>query len=71
MMKRIVLLLAFIPSLQGCLYQTVDNVDIQRASIYCGGYEKIAEISSNFVGDEKAHCLDGRKIITDNVRVSK
>lgn len=44
-------------ALTGC-YQRVDQYDIQRASAYCGGVDKIVHISSHFDGDESARCIN-------------
>lgn len=47
--------------LTGCLYQTVNQFDIERASKACGGVEKIVEISADFFGDEFVLCKTGEK----------
>lgn len=48
-------------SLTGCLYQTVDQFDIQRAKNLCGGIDKIVEIVAQFDGGEKVACLNGKQ----------
>ena len=51
--------LVFIPTilLSGCFYQSVDQFDIQRAIVYCGGVEKVVSIDSDALGVEHAKCI--------------
>ena len=48
-------------SLTGCFYQTVNQFDIQRASMVCGGVEKIVRITAEFDGYEKVLCLNAEQ----------
>lgn len=50
-------------SLTGCMYQTVNQFDIQRAKNLCGGIEKIVEITANFDGKESVLCMNGGQFL--------
>lgn len=51
---------ALLLSLSGCLYQSVNSYDLDRATKVCEGYE-VVEITANFVGVETTTCSDGKK----------
>ena len=53
-MKTLIILLSSI-SLSGC-YQTVNQFDIERATVACNGVQNIVNISANFAGDERVVC---------------
>lgn len=55
--------------LTGCLYQTVNQFDIERASKVCGDVEKVVEISADFFGDEFVLCKNGKKNSLNKVSV--
>lgn len=59
-----IILVAF--SLSGCIWQSVDQYDLQDAIRACGAVEKIAYVSANFMGVEGATCMDNHKIILHN-----
>ena len=52
--------LLFVPIvfISGCMWQSVDQYDIQRAISYCGAVEKIVRIDSDAFGIETAMCTD-------------
>lgn len=52
--------LIFVPIvfISGCMWQSVDQYDIQRAISYCEGVERIVRIDSDALGVETARCVD-------------
>ena len=58
-MKKLLALILVTTSLTGCLYQTVNQYDIQRAVIMCGSIDKVAEIASHHTGVETVTCITG------------
>ena len=58
-MKKLLALILVTASLTGCLYQTVNQYDIQRAIIICGSLDKVAEIASHHTGVETVLCTTG------------
>lgn len=59
-MKYIIAMLCSL-SLTGCMYQTVDQYDIHRATVYCGSVTNISYIESTALGGEFATCYDGQR----------
>lgn len=47
-------------SLQGCIWQTVNQFDIEKAAKICGSLEDIVAIASFFGGDERVLCTDNK-----------
>ena len=58
-MKNLIVILSI--ALSGCMYQSVNYSDIEAATVVCGGVDKIAELSANFLGDESVVCLNRDK----------
>lgn len=57
-MKKLLVLLVTL-SLSGCMYQAVNQYDIQRSITICGSLEKIVEINSHHSGVETVLCSTG------------
>lgn len=57
-MKKLLVFLITL-SLSGCLYQAVNQYDIQRAITICGSLEKIVEINAHHSGVETVLCSTG------------
>ena len=58
-MKKLLALILVTTSLTGCVYQTVNQYDIQRAIIICGSLDKVVEISAHHLGMESVLCTTG------------
>ena len=58
-MKLIIILAALL--LQGCFYQTVNQLDFREAAKVCGGFDNVFEILVVFSGEEFGTCKDGTK----------
>lgn len=65
-MKRLAVILVL--ALSGCMYQSVNQNDIQTAINACGSLENIESIDANFLGIEDALCTN-RKVIRLNSAV--
>lgn len=64
-MKKAILIILSTISLSGCVFQSVNQYDIQRAIAVCGRVEQIVEISASFLGSESVVCLDSK---TENLK---
>jgi hypothetical protein len=61
-MKRILLSLMLAFSLSGCMWQSINSHEIERARIFCERKgERIEYITESFVGDTKVTCSDREK----------
>jgi len=58
-MHKVVSVILVTISLSGCMYQTVNQYDIQRSITICGSLEKIVEISAHHSGGETVLCSTG------------
>jgi len=58
-MKKIVSVILVTLSLSGCMYQAVNQYDIQRSITICGSLEKIVEINAHHSGVETVLCNKG------------
>ena len=56
-MKKLVIIFAVI-SLSGCMYQSVNNIDLRKALHACNGVENIEHITSRFDGSELVKCTN-------------
>ncbi len=70
MIKFIIAIMTCV-SLYGCMYQTVDQYDINRALVVCKNTENIASISANFAGDEYVTCYSGESELLGRVKGAK
>lgn len=59
-MKKL-LMIAPVLLLSGCFYQTVNNVDIERAIYACKGAQNIATVTIVLDGGEWVLCKDSEK----------
>ena len=59
-MKKL-LMIAPVLLLSGCFYQTVNNVDIERAIYACKGSQNIDTIKTLFDGQEWVLCKDSNE----------
>jgi len=57
-MKNTIVIILSTISLSGCVYQSVDHHDIQRATKVCGSIENVANIAADFIGQEFVMCYD-------------
>lgn len=57
-MKKLILTLTTASLLTGCMYQSLDNSDLEKAIKVCGGLENIRYIDSYFDGSEWTACKD-------------
>lgn len=57
-MKKLILTLTAASLLTGCMYQSLDNSDLEQALKVCGGVENIRYINSYFDGNELIACKD-------------
>lgn len=58
-MKKFIISLICIMSLQGCAYQTVSAWDIEDAANKCNGLENVVEIQAYFSKTEEVICKNG------------
>lgn len=56
-MNKLIIILAAM-SLTGCVYQTVNSVDLRKALHVCNGVENIEYIKSGFDGSELVKCTN-------------
>ena len=56
------LLIAAIISLSGCLWQTVDNVEIKKAQDFCDCHKGLYKITEIWAGKTLIECSDGTSI---------
>lgn len=68
-MKKLLLVILLSFGLTGCLYQTADTIDIERAIYFCGKPENIAYITLFAAGKENIECKDGRSISGHSVKI--
>lgn len=61
-MKKILIALLLPVFLSGCLYQTVNMFDLQRAAWACKDKGGIFEVWANFAGDEGVTCVNGTSV---------
>lgn len=57
--------------LSGCVYQTVDQFDLYRATKLCGSVENIVEISAHAAGSEFVFCKNGTRYGLDSANSSQ
>lgn len=57
-MTKLITILALAASLTGCMYQSVNQSDIQAAAKACGGVESIQDIEAYALGNEYTHCMN-------------
>lgn len=57
-MKKLFLLIALLSS-SGCLWQTVDNVEIKKAQDFCECHKGLYKITEMWVGSTLIECSDG------------
>lgn len=57
---KILLALGAVLICSGCVYQTVSDRDIERASEACGGLSNVTLIRAFHSGVEEALCRDGK-----------
>jgi hypothetical protein len=55
--------------LQGCWYQTVDHLDLQRATYFCGSVEAVAEVQSWWLNEVYVTCINGNRIRASEVKI--
>ena len=58
-MKKLLALILVSLSVSGCVYQSVNQYDIQRAITICGSLEKVIEINAYHSGVETVLCSKG------------
>ena len=58
-MKKLLALILVSLSVSGCVYQSVNQYDIQRAIAICGSLEKVIEINAHHSGVETVLCSKG------------
>ena len=61
MKTKLVLILASSLILSGCMYQSVDQYDINRAIALCGSVANIHQIDSYYLGRVDATCYSGEQ----------
>ena len=62
-MSKSVLTIVSALLLQGCVYQSIDQRDLQAAARVCGGVEHISSVTANWAGGESVLCLTGTREI--------
>ena len=70
MLKFIIAIMTCV-SLYGCMYQTVDQYDINRALTVCKNVENISSITAAFDATEKVHCYSGESDWLGSVKGAK
>ena len=71
-MKKLVASLLITLALSGCMYQAVNQYDIQRSITICGSLEKIVEINAHYSGVETVLCSTGsERNLTSAYQVNK
>ena len=68
-MKKILILLVTSITLSGCLYQSVDKVELEKGLRYCEGKGGLRNIDEWFDSDTKIECVDGTKIFERNLKL--
>lgn len=61
-MKKLLLIAVLSIQLTGCVWQTTNQWDIERAINICGSSDKIAEMDVHFNGTEYVTCKNGKRI---------
>ena len=67
---KILLTILITSALTGC-YQNTDQLDLRRASAFCGSYDNVLEISVLAIGMETVTCLDGRAAVAAKVKLTE
>jgi hypothetical protein len=69
-MKKLIIVLSLL--LNGCLYQEVSSVDIEKANDFCKNNQSSVEyIHANMFGGEITKCLNGKQIWLDDYKYGK
>ena len=64
----LLLMLVFV-SLQGCFYQSVDKVEIDKGIEMCEEHGGLRSISENFEGYTTFICIDGTDLFEENYKI--
>lgn len=68
-MKYFSILIPFV--LSGCVYQSVNQNDIQTSIKVCGSLEQIVEINAHWNGTEKVMCANRKETYLDERSAAK
>lgn len=68
-MKNILLIITTSFLLSGCFWQTANNIDLKKAAYFCGGLDKVVEVTISVDGTESVLCLDGNKAWLSDVKI--
>ena len=70
-MKKLLISIVAALSLSGCMWQTVNRIEVEQAITFCNGIENLYTIESYAVGNVFVYCKNGTRTTIRNGAISK